>query len=96
MLLTLDLQEAVRLSSKSGTVSGLEILESSGHLAALDELSQKMLQKVGSCKAALIPGTVAVDWVDIASGGSRKFNIRNFGSPFLTANSRQVSRSPVN
>jgi hypothetical protein len=44
--LTLDLQEAVRLSSKSGPVSGLEVLESSGHFTALDELSQKMLQKV--------------------------------------------------
>lgn len=45
-LLILDLQEAVRLSSKADTVSGLEDLGSSGHWTALDEFSQKMLQKV--------------------------------------------------
>jgi hypothetical protein len=44
----LDLQEAVRLSSKSGGVVGFESLDRSGHWLALEELSQRMLQKV-SC-----------------------------------------------
>jgi hypothetical protein len=46
--LTIDLQEAVRLSKPGGGVAGLEALEISGHWTALDELSQKMLQKVFS------------------------------------------------
>jgi hypothetical protein len=46
MKLILDLQEAVRLSSKANGISGLEGLEASGHMTALDELSQRMLQKV--------------------------------------------------
>lgn len=43
--LIIDLQEAVRLS-RPGGVSGLEILEGSGHWNAMEELSQRMLQKV--------------------------------------------------
>jgi hypothetical protein len=45
-MLTLDLQEAVRLSSKSGGTFGFETLDTSGHWLALEELSQRMLQKV--------------------------------------------------
>jgi len=44
-VLTLDLQEAVRLS-KPGGIPGLDAMESSGHWTALEELSQRMLQKV--------------------------------------------------
>ena len=45
--LTVDLQEAVRLSRKV-SINGLEALETSGHWTALDELSQRILQKVHS------------------------------------------------
>jgi hypothetical protein len=44
-LVTVDLQEAVKLS-KPGSVSGLEAMEFSGHWIALEELSQRLLQKV--------------------------------------------------
>ena len=46
--LIIDFQEAVRLSSKANGISGLEGLETSGHMAALDELSQRMLPRVCS------------------------------------------------
>lgn len=42
----LDLQEAVRLSAKAENISESEALRRSGHLSALEELSQGMLQKV--------------------------------------------------
>ena len=44
-MLTIDLQEAMRLS-RPASIPGLEALETSGHWTALDELSQRMLQKV--------------------------------------------------
>jgi hypothetical protein len=79
-----DLQEAVRLSSKSGDITGLEVLETSGHRNALDELSQKMLQKEPSLLTGLI---------------SRLAGLENtitgilVLSPHTRSNSRRVSRN---
>lgn len=81
--LTLDLQEAVRLSSKANGISGLEELETSGHMTALDELSQRMLQKVRtrSSTSVLIAGTFITHRLNHATSRAREFHYRNTGNP---------------
>jgi hypothetical protein len=61
--LTVDLQEAVRLA-KPATVHGLEVLETSGHWNALEELGQRILQKVFAVLKPLTSGTFSADWID--------------------------------
>jgi hypothetical protein len=68
-LLTLDLQEAVRLS-KPGGIPGLELMETSGHWNALEELSQRMLQKVTQRPIELTAGTFSAHWTGISTCGS--------------------------
>jgi hypothetical protein len=67
--LTLDLQEAVRLS-KPGGIPGLELMETSGHWNALEELSQRMLQKVTHRSIGLTSGTFSAHWTGISTCGS--------------------------
>jgi hypothetical protein len=65
-MLMIDLQEAMRLS-RPASIPGLEALETSGHWTALDELSQRMLQKVHSLWDALISGTISADEFGIST-----------------------------
>jgi hypothetical protein len=46
VLLRVDLQEAIRLSSRAGGSVNFEGLDTSGHWLALEELSQRMIHKV--------------------------------------------------
>lgn len=64
--LIIDLQEAVKLL-RPVPIYGLEVLETSGHLAALEELSQRMLQKVLYIMVGLFSGTFAADRIGIST-----------------------------